>query len=58
MQKFYIRSRAHAEAILRAYSKCGVCAECALNSPEGWRCSYLAEQAMKYLEKEGREGNE
>lgn len=49
--EFMIYSKEQAEKILETYNKCGTCSECALNSPEGWKCSYLAEQARKYLKK-------
>lgn len=49
--EFMIYSKEQAKRILEAYKKCGICSECALHSPEGWKCSYLAEQARKYLKK-------
>lgn len=51
MQKFYIRDSEQARAIVRAYKKCGMCSECILNGPEGWRCSYLYECAREYLDR-------
>ena len=49
--EFMIYNREQAEKILKAFNECDTCSECALNTPEGWKCSYLAEQAKKYLEK-------
>lgn len=51
MSRFFIKSVEQAQAILAAYKRCGSCSECPLDTPEGWRCSYLAEQAERYLEK-------
>lgn len=49
MANYYIRDAAHAAAILDEFRRCGDCGNCALNTPEGWRCSHMAEQAEKYL---------
>lgn len=51
MQTYYIRDNEHAEKIIYAYNHCKTCSECILNTPEGWRCSHMYEQAQKYLEK-------
>lgn len=48
MSSYYIRDAAHAAAIIAAYQKCRNCGECDLNS-EGWKCSYIYEQAQKYI---------
>lgn len=48
---FIITSEEQAMAILNAYWECKICSDCILNTPEGWKCSYLAEQAKKYLKK-------
>ena len=51
---FHIRDDEQAEAIIRAFETCGNCAECPLNTPEGWRCSYLFARAKAHLsQKEG-----
>lgn len=42
-------TKEQAEAIIKAWNECSTCSECKLNTPEGWRCSYLKEQAEKYL---------
>lgn len=57
-QVFYVRSAEQAHAIIDAYRKCGICSDCPLNSPEGWRCSYLEEQARRYLERHGESVNQ
>lgn len=49
MANYYIRDAAHAAAILDEFRRCGGCGNCDLNTPEGWRCSHMAEQAEKYL---------
>lgn len=49
MANYYIRDAAHAAVILDAYRRCSDCGNCALNTPEGWRCSAMWEQAEKYL---------
>ena len=49
MANYYIRDAAHAAAILDEYRRCGNCGNCGLNTPEGWHCSHMAEQAEKYL---------
>ena len=46
---FCIRDDEQAEAIIRAFEACGNCAECPLNTPEGWRCSYLYARAKAHL---------
>lgn len=48
---YEIRDKEHAESILKAYGNCSNCNECQLNTVEGWKCSYMAEQALKYLKK-------
>lgn len=54
MNELHIRTKEQAEAIIKAWEECRICSECKLNSPEGWRCSYIKEQAEKYL-KENKE---
>ena len=49
MSNFFIRDEEQARGIIDAYEKCGVCNECWLNTPQGWRCSYLYERACAYL---------
>lgn len=49
MSKFFIRDEEQARAIIRAYENCSVCSSCPLNTPEGWRCSYLCQQAENYI---------
>lgn len=49
MANYYIRDAAHAAVILDEYRRCSDCGNCGLNTPEGWRCSHMAEQAEKYL---------
>ena len=49
MNELYIRNKEQAEKIIEAWKNCSICNECPLNSPEGWRCSYIKEQAEKYL---------
>ena len=49
MQNFVIRNAEQARAIIDAYNRCPGCSDCPLSTPEGWRCSYLVEQARKYL---------
>lgn len=49
MANYYIRDAAHAAVILDEFRRCGDCGNCGLNTPEGWRCSHMAEQAEKYL---------
>ncbi len=48
MSDYKVQSKYQAEFILKKFTECGSCSECPLNE-EGWRCSYLAEQAKKYL---------
>lgn len=55
MSSFFIASKAQAEAILEEFERCRNCDDCGLNTPEGWKCSYLAECARKYLEKHRNE---
>ena len=54
----YIGSARQAKAIIEAYHRCGNCGNCPLHTCEGWRCSYLYEMAVKYLEKVKRQGGE
>ena len=49
MSNFYIRDEEQARGIIAAYEKCGICSECRLHTPEGWRCSYLYDRACAYL---------
>lgn len=49
MSKFYVRDEEQARFIVRAYDKCGVCADCPLHVPEGWRCGHLYDRAQAYL---------
>lgn len=51
MANYYIRDAAHAAAILGEYRRCGNCGNCGLTTPEGWRCSHMAEQRRKILER-------
>ena len=53
VSRFFIRDMEQARAILNAYQRCAGCSECPLDTPEGWRCSYMAEQAEKYIENHG-----
>lgn len=56
MTNFPIISIAQAVAIESAYNHCSCCSSCPLNTPEGWRCGYLHEQAAAYLNAH-KEGN-
>lgn len=49
MSDFVILSEGQARAIVHSYNNCSGCAECPLNTPEGWRCGYLYDCARKYL---------
>lgn len=55
MSNFFIASKSQAESILEEFERCHDCGSCALNTAEGWKCSYLAECAKKYLEKHRNE---
>lgn len=48
--EFYIRDKEQAFSIIDRYNKCGICSECGLTA-EGWKCLYLYERAVEYLEK-------
>jgi hypothetical protein len=48
--RLFIRDKAAAQAIIDAYQQCRNCSDCILHTPEGWRCSYQYECAMRYLE--------
>jgi hypothetical protein len=50
MINYVITSEEQARAIINAYNNCRDCGECPLNA-EGWRCSYLYEVALRYLER-------
>lgn len=50
MTTYYIRSLEQANAIIKAYERCGSCDRCPLHTAEGWRCSYLYECAVRYIE--------
>ena len=47
---FFIRDKAAARAIIDAYQRCRICSECILHTPEGWKCSYQYDCAVRYLE--------
>lgn len=47
--EFTIRNEKQAREIIKAFNECSTCSECKLNNAEGWRCSYLKEQAEEYL---------
>lgn len=49
MSELYIQNKEQAKKIIKAWNNCRICSECKLNSPEGWKCSYIKEQAEKYL---------
>lgn len=51
MSNYYIRSLRHALDIIAAYEHCGSCDRCPLSTPEGWRCSYLYDCALRYIER-------
>jgi len=51
MSNYYIRSLQHALDIIAAYEHCGSCDRCPLSTPEGWRCSYLYDCALRYIER-------
>jgi hypothetical protein len=48
--RFFIRDKAAAQAIIDAYQQCRICSDCILHTPEGWKCSYQYECAVRYLE--------
>lgn len=50
MNNYYIRSIEQAKSIINAYEHCSNCGACTLNMPEGWKCSYLYELALAYIE--------
>lgn len=52
---YYIRGLEQARAIITAYERCGSCDTCPLNTPEGWRCSYLHDCATRYIERHAEE---
>lgn len=52
----YVNSIEQAADIIRRYEKCGICEDCGLRDG-GWKCSYVYEQAVKYLEKLGQKNN-
>lgn len=49
MSNFYIRDIEQAQAIIKAYERCSNCADCPLNTPEGWACGYLYNVAVDYI---------
>ena len=51
MSTYYIRSLEQAKAIIDAYERCGSCDCCPLHTSEGWRCSYLYECAVNYIQR-------
>lgn len=51
MNTYYIRDLAHAKAIIAAYERCSSCDACPLHTPEGWRCSYLHDCAVRYIKR-------
>lgn len=51
MSNYYIRDLEQAKAIVTAYERCGSCDACPLSTPEGWRCSYLHDCAVRYIER-------
>lgn len=48
MTNFTFSSVENAQAAVNAWNNCGNCQDCILNTP-AYRCSYLYEQAIKYL---------
>lgn len=50
MSTYYIRDLKQAKAIIAAYERCSSCDSCPLRTPEGWRCSYLHDCALRYIE--------
>lgn len=50
MSSYYIRDLEQARAIIAAYERCSSCDRCPLHTPEGWRCSYLYDCAVRYIE--------
>lgn len=50
MSTYYIRDLEQAKAIIAAYERCSSCDSCPLCTPEGWRCSYLHDCALRYIE--------
>lgn len=53
MSTYYIRGLEQAKAIIAAYERCSSCDRCPLCTPEGWRCSYLYDCAVNYIERHG-----
>ena len=51
MSSYYIRDLDQARAIIAAYERCSSCSDCPLHTPEGWRCSYLYDCAVRYIER-------
>lgn len=51
MSTYYIRDLEQAKAIIAAYERCSSCDRCPLCTPEGWRCSYLYDCAVNYIER-------
>lgn len=51
MSTYYIRDLEQARAIIAAYERCSSCDTCPLHTPEGWRCSYLYDCAVRYIER-------
>lgn len=58
MNTYYIRDLEQAKAIVTAYERCCGCDRCPLSTAEGWRCSYLYDCAVRYIERhsEAKEG--
>ena len=57
MNTYYIRDLEHAKAIIAAYERCSSCDACPLHTPEGWRCSYLHDCAVRYIERHAEKAN-
>lgn len=48
MKDVFNRDKEMAKVIVALYEKCGICSECWLQA-YGFRCSYLYEKALAYL---------
>lgn len=57
MSTYHIRSLKQAKAIIAEYERCSSfsCGDCPLHTPEGWRCSYLYDCAVRYIERHAKE---
>lgn len=58
MSSYYIQDMDHALGIISEYKRCRGCGECGLSTAEGWLCSHMYEQAVKYMKKHKEEDEE